>query len=121
MKVTVVTLALWLVVMAATDAATTKKRKVLQMTTAQKKKMAAKKQAAKKAAPQSVLQNLVQSIGSGQSFLYKDTPQVIEYQGDEDSDFEESRMARIVQFYSPVCVSRTCSFVYQQTLDLMSV
>lgn len=37
--------------------------------------------------------------------LYANSPLVTEFLGDEDTDFRESRMARIVQFYSPFCVS----------------
>jgi len=38
-------------------------------------------------------------------FLYVEEPHITEYQGDEVTDFRESRMPRIVQFYSPYCVS----------------
>lgn len=38
-------------------------------------------------------------------FLYDDSSQITEYHGDEETDFKQSRLPRIVQFYSPYCVS----------------
>ena len=44
-------------------------------------------------------------FGGSNQYLYENEAHVIEYKGDEDTDFKESRMAKIVQFYSPLCVS----------------
>ena len=41
----------------------------------------------------------------GNQFLYENDFHVVEYMGDEDTDFKQSRVARVVQFYSPYCVS----------------
>ena len=42
----------------------------------------------------------------GNQFLYENDFNVVEYMGDENTDFKQSRVARVVQFYSPYCVSR---------------
>lgn len=44
-------------------------------------------------------------LGGSKPYLYENDAHVIEYMGDEDTDFKQSRMAKIVQFYSPLCVS----------------
>ena len=116
MRVAVLTtLALWLAATVVVEAATTtsKRKKVYKMTststtTAKKKKKTTVKKKAGAPPPQSALQGFMQNIGgvATANFLYSAVPQVIEYQGDdEETDFKESRMARIVQFYSPYCVS----------------
>ena len=88
---------LWLPL--AADALT--KKKTMTKTTLKKKRTATTAGGTKKKKPTSLTGGL---FGSNQ-YLYEKESQVIEYMGDEDTDFKESRMARIVQFYSPFCVS----------------
>jgi hypothetical protein len=55
------------------------------------------------------------------SYLYLGNRDVIEYEGDEDTDFKESSMPRVVQFYSPACVSISSFFTKWSMLNFVFV
>ena len=72
--------------------------------TVKKKTTAATAKKKKTSTTTTSLGNNLLGVGTTQ-YLYDNDPHVIEYKGDDDTDFKESRMARVVQFYSPYCVS----------------
>lgn len=99
------TLALWLVVVA--QAATKRK-------TTRGKMVVPKKQKKKTT-------SLLSSFLGMEETLYSTVPDVIEYEGDEDTDFKESKLPRVVQFYSPQCVSWTGPWPSSQSAIVVDI